>query len=74
VQKALDEAGIPYEIVKEGYGIPRSGRKNTMERTGQRMFPWIEFEDGTVYREESADMAATIRAGKLDSKRAGPSG
>jgi hypothetical protein len=25
----------------------------------------IEFEDGTVYREESAEMAARIRAGKL---------
>ena len=25
----------------------------------------IEFEDGRVYREESVDMAAKIRAGKL---------
>ena len=29
----------------------------------------IEFEDGSIYREESKDMAATIRAGKLDEKR-----
>ena len=29
----------------------------------------IEFEDGSVYREESKDMAETIEAGKLDEKR-----
>jgi hypothetical protein len=31
----------------------------------------IEFEDGTVYREQSKDMAATIHAGRLDEKRGG---
>jgi hypothetical protein len=30
----------------------------------------IEFENGSIYREESKDMAATTRAGKLD-ERAG---
>jgi hypothetical protein len=29
----------------------------------------IEFEDGSIYREESKEMAAAIRAGKLDEKR-----
>ena len=72
VQKALDEAGIGYELVKEGSAFRKSSRANTEQRTGQSKFPWIEFEDGTVYREESAEMAATIRAGKLDEKRAGP--
>ena len=72
VQKALDETGTEYELVKEGSAFRKSSRDNTEERTGQSKFPWIEFEDGTVYREESADMAATIRAGKLDEKRAGP--
>ena len=72
VQKALDETGTDYELVKEGSAFRKSSRPNTIERTGQSKFPWIEFEDGTVYREESADMAATIRAGKLDEKRAGP--
>ena len=33
------------------------------------MYPVIEFEDGSVYREESKEMAETIRAGKLDEKR-----
>ena len=72
VQKALDETGTEYELVKEGSAFRKSSRPNTIERTGQSKFPWIEFEDGTVYREESADMASAIRAGKLDEKRAGP--
>ena len=71
VQTALDEMGIEYELVLEGYGLPRSRRKRTIEATGQQKFPWIEFEDGSVYREESKDMAATIRTGKLDQKRGG---
>jgi len=37
--------------------------------SGQRLLPVIEFEDGSAYREESADMAATIRSGRLDTKR-----
>ncbi len=75
VQVALDEMGIDYEVVNEGYGLPRSRRTSTIERTGQKLFPWIEFEDGSVYREESKDMAARIRAGKLFEGRAGePSG
>jgi glutaredoxin len=71
VQKALDEAGVDYEIQK---GPLRPGKRDDLERlSGQRKFPVIEFEDGSVYREESADMAATIKAGRLDEKRAGPS-
>lgn len=73
VQAALDDAGIEYEVVHdEGYGIPRSRRKTTFARTGQKWFPWIEFGDGSVYREQSKEMAATIRAGRLDEKRGGP--
>ena len=69
VQKALDEAGVQYEIVK---GPLRPGKRDDIERTtGQRKYPVIEFEDGSVYREESKDMAATIAAGRLDEKRAG---
>jgi len=72
VQKALNKAGVEYEVVKEGSAFKSSSRGRTKERTGQEKFPWIEFEDGSVYREESADMAETIAAGKLDGKRAGP--
>jgi hypothetical protein len=34
----------------------------------------IEFEDGSAYREQSKDMAATIAGGQLDAKRAAPAG
>lgn len=68
VQKALDDEGIDYEIVKEPL-LPRSRRKDVERLSGQRLLPVIEFEDGSVYREESADMATTIRAEQLDSKR-----
>jgi glutaredoxin len=68
VQKALDEQGVEYEIVKE----PWFGkRENVVRLSGQRKFPVIEFEDGSVYREESKDMARTIRDGKLREKQAG---
>ena len=35
----------------------------TLEGTGQAHYPEIEFEDGSIYREESKDMAGTIREG-----------
>jgi hypothetical protein len=69
VQKALDDQGVGYEVVKEGSAFKSGSRDRTIEKTGQRKFPWIEFEDGSVYREESADMATTIGAGRLDEKR-----
>jgi glutathione S-transferase len=63
VQKALDEQGIEYEVVK---GPLRPGKRDELDRlSGQRKYPVIEFEDGHVYREESADMAKKIRAGEL---------
>ena len=64
VQRALEEQGIEYEVVKEP-GLPRSRRKDVERLSGQRMLPVIEFEDGTAYRAESDDMAAKIRAGQL---------
>jgi hypothetical protein len=63
VQKALDEQGIEYEVVK---GPLRRGKRDDLEKlTGQRLYPAIEFEDGSVYRAESKEMAARIREGKL---------
>ena len=72
VQKALNETGTEYVVVSEGSAFKKANRATTEQQTGQSKFPWIEFEDGSVYREESADMAETIRAGKLDEKRAEP--
>jgi glutathione S-transferase len=63
VQKALDEQGIEYEVVK---GPLRPGKREDLKRiSGQSKYPTIEFEDGSAYREESKDMAERIRAGKL---------
>ena len=63
VQKALDEAGIEYELVK---GPVRRSKRDELQRlSGQRIYPVIEFEDGSVYRAESKDMAARIGAGRL---------
>ncbi len=63
VQKALDDEGIEYELVK---GPLRPGKRDEIERlSGQRKYPVIELEDGTAYRAESKEMAAKIRAGQL---------
>ena len=68
VQKALNEQGIDYQLVK---GPMRPRKRTELQRiSGQSLYPVVEFEDGSAYREESADMAATIRAGRLEEKRA----
>jgi len=57
VQKALDEQGIDYEVVT---GPLRPGKRADLRQlTGQQLYPAIEFENGSTYREESRDMAAT---------------
>jgi len=61
VQKALDEQGVEYEVVKG----PLRDRSALKKVSGQTKYPAIEFEDGRVYREESKEMAARIGAGKL---------
>jgi glutathione S-transferase len=63
VQKALDDEGIEYEVVK---GPLRGGKRGALkELSGQSKYPVIEFEDGSAYRAESKEMAERIRAGKL---------
>ena len=68
VQKALDEKGIAYEVVR-GSWPGRKKRTTLIEGTGQASYPAIQFEDGSWYREESSEMAKTIREGKLMEKR-----
>lgn len=71
VQRALDEQGVDYEIVTHGYG---KGKRPDLQRlSGQRLLPVIEFDDGTIYRAESADMAARVRAGRLFDEQAAAS-
>ena len=70
VQSALDAQGIEYEIVK---GPLSRGKRADLERlSGQRQYPVIELEDGTVYREESKDMRARIMAGGLSGGASAP--
>ena len=63
VQRELDAAGIEYTVATE----PWSSSKRTVTRakTGQTKFPWIEFEDGSVLREQSKDLAERIKSGRL---------
>jgi len=63
VQKTLDDAGVDYEIVKGPF--LKSSRDELERLSGQRSYPVIVLEDGTVYREESKAMAARIADGKL---------
>lgn len=63
VEKALQEMGIEYELAPGP--LRRVKRTEVVERTGQNLYPAIELEDGTWYREASKDMERTIRDGKL---------
>jgi len=68
IQKALDEQGIEYEVVR-GPWPSRSKRSAVLAGTGQALYPAIEFDDGSWYREESKQMEQTIREGRLMAKR-----
>ena len=63
VQKALDEQGVDYEVVKHGFG--KGKRPSVEDLSGQSKLPVLELQDGEVYREESKEMAARIRAGHI---------
>jgi hypothetical protein len=69
VEEALIDMGIEYETVA-GPAMPwqRGKRTDLIEKTGGNKYPAIEFENGTVYREESKNMEQTIRAGRLFEK------
>jgi hypothetical protein len=69
VQKALDNQGIPYEVVRAPWR-PKE-RAVVIEGTGQPLLPALQFEHGGWYREESQDMARTIREGRLTEKELG---
>jgi Glutathione S-transferase, N-terminal domain len=69
VEKALKELGVDYELAP---GPSRLGKRaEILAHTGQKLYPAIEFEDGTWYREESRDMEATIRHGDLMERAGG---
>ena len=62
---------MDYEGVK-GPACP--GKRADLQRlSGQKLYPVIEFENGSIYREESKEMAVTVRFRRLDEKRGAPS-
>lgn len=64
VQKALDEQGVDYEVVRHP-AFPRGRRKDYIALTGQKLFPAIELDDGRVIREESKDLVERIHEDRL---------
>jgi glutaredoxin len=69
VEKALQDMGIEYERVNLPSG--RGKRDEIQSLSGQKKYPAIQFEDGSVYREQSKVMERTIREGKLMEKAGG---
>ena len=65
VEKALMDMGVEYERV------PGPRKKDEREAviavTGQKLYPDIQLEDGSWYREASKDMEKRIREGRLES-------
>ena len=68
VEKALQEMNIEYDLVPGP-----SPRRSSPTRGRSGADPAIEFENGVWYREESREMAKTIRAGKLMERATSPS-
>lgn len=62
-QKALDEAGVDYELVLHT-PLRRGKRTQLRELTGQNKLPVVEFDDGT-FLFESKEIAARAKAGTL---------
>jgi len=63
VENALIDAGIKYERVPGP--VRKSKRDVIFAGSGQRLYPAIQFENGSWYREESSEMARTITEGWL---------
>ena len=68
-QKALDEAGVDYELVL--HSNLRFRRPEVVAQTGQRKVPYIEFDDGTTLL-ESTEIATRARNGTLVPPPAAP--
>lgn len=62
VERALKEQGIEYEVVKHGF--TKGKRPDVVALSGQKLLPVLELSDGSVYRAESDEMAAKVRAGE----------
>jgi glutathione S-transferase len=65
LQKELDAQGVDYEVVKHGFGKSEKARADVVKLSGQKFVPVLELADGTIYREETNDMVAKLKAGQL---------
>ncbi len=65
LQKALDEQGVDYEVVKHGYGKSEKSRADVVARSGQKLLPMLELADGTIVREETDAMVAKVASREL---------
>lgn len=65
LQKALDQQGVEYDVVKHGFGKSENSRAEVVELSGQKFVPVLELGDGSIYREETDDMIAKLKAGAL---------
>jgi hypothetical protein len=65
VEKALIDMGVPYERVPGPR--KRDEREAVIAGTGQKLYPAIQLEDGSWYREGSKEMERRIREGRLES-------
>src|SRR5919198_1286512 len=61
VQKALDEQGVEYEVVRLPFR--KSKRDHVQQVSGQQSYPVIQFEDGSVYREASKGIEEEVERG-----------
>ena len=68
VQKALDDQRV---LMSWCGAVASEGTSRRDRGAGQPLFPAIQFEDGGWYREESKDMARTIRERRLREKELG---
>ena len=50
VQRALDEQGIEYEVVKHGFGKGKKMREGVRAVGGDGKLPVLELGDGEAYR------------------------
>ncbi len=63
VERELKAKNIEYEAIRGP--LNRSKRERIQELTGQKTYPVIQLEDGSVYKAPSREMAASIRAGTM---------
>jgi hypothetical protein len=63
VQKALDDAGIEYEVVKGP--VRRSKRTDYEQLTGTKIYPAIVLDDGTVIKKDSKELIEMVNSGQI---------